>query len=354
MSHRILLLPGDGIGTEVLEAGRHVLDQLALARGLSFIYETGLIGGAAIDDMGEPLPADVLEAARRADAVLLGAVGGPKWHDLPGNKRPEVGLLALRSALGVYANLRPIIVRPGAVDRSPVKAEIATGTDILFVRELTGGLYFGDKGTEGDSAYDICRYSRHEIERVVRMAAIAARNRRGKLSLVDKANVMETSRLWRAVTQEIISRDFPDIELEILLVDAATMHLMTRPRDFDVIVTENLFGDILTDEASVLTGSIGLIPSASLGASGAGLYEPVHGSAPDIAGQGKANPIGMIESIAMMLDHSLGLPNEAKALRAAIGAAMAQCVTADLGGTASTMDMARAIADQLERALALA
>ncbi|GEQ96528.1 3-isopropylmalate dehydrogenase [Iodidimonas gelatinilytica] len=298
MSHRILLLPGDGIGPEVVEAGCHVLDHLATATNFDISYETGLIGGAAIDATGVPMPAQTLEAARRADAVLLGAVGGPQWHGLPGDKRPEAGLLALRAALGVFANLRPIRVRPQAVEQSPIKREIAEGSDILFVRELTGGLYFGDKGTEGDAAYDVCRYSRTEIERVVRLAADAASSRRGRLTLVDKANVMETSRLWRAVTEEIIAQHYKNLDLEILLVDAATMHLLTRPRDFDVIVTENLFGDILTDEASVLTGSIGLIPSASLGATGAGLYEPVHGSAPDIAGQGKANPIGMIESIA--------------------------------------------------------
>lgn len=351
MTWSILLLPGDGIGPEVADAGRQVLDRLVERTDLDLAFENGLIGGAAIEETGSPFPQATRDAATKADAILLGAVGGPQWTALAGDKRPEAGLLALRSALGVYANLRPIHVRSEVVDLSPVKREIAEGTDILFVRELTGGLYFGDKGVLEDGAYDTCRYSRLEIERVVRMAADLSRTRRGKITLVDKANVMETSRLWRKVTEEIIRSDYQDLELEILLVDAASMHLITRPRDFDVIVTENLFGDILTDEASVLTGSIGLIPSASIGAGSGGLYEPVHGSAPDIAGQNKANPIGMIESIAMMLELSLGLPREAQAVREAVTLALADCRTADLGGTASTSHMANTILEHLDQCL---
>lgn len=348
MSFKILLLPGDGIGPDVMDAGKQVLDHLARPAGLSLTFERGLIGGAAIDKTGSPLPQETVKAAKAADAVLLGAVGGPQWHSLSGDKRPEAGLLALRSALEVYANLRPIHVRQTAARHSPIKREIAEGTDIVFVRELTGGLYFGDKATYGDEAHDTCRYTKNEIARVVRLAADMARKRRKKLTLVDKANVMETSRLWRRVTEEIIASDYADLELETLLVDAASMHLLTRPRDFDVIVTENLFGDILTDEASVLTGSVGLIPSASIGKSSAGLYEPVHGSAPDIAGQNRANPIGMIESIAMMLELSLNRPQDAQTLRQAITDALEKTRTMDLGGQAGTDQMAQAVIARID------
>lgn len=344
MPKTILLLPGDGIGPEVLRAIRPLIDRLIPDSRLT----EGLIGGAAIDRAGAPLPTATIEAALAADAVLLGAVGGPKWDTLSGPMRPEAGLLKLRGALGVYANLRPIRVRASTVDRAPVKADIATGTDILFVRELTGGLYFGDKGRDEQGAYDICRYSEGEIARVVRLAATMAKARRGRLTLVDKVNVLETSRLWREVTTRILAEDFADIEFETQLVDSMTMHLLTRPRDFDVVVTENLFGDILTDEASVLTGSIGLIPSASLGASKRGLYEPVHGSAPDIAGRGLANPVGMIESLALMLEYSLDDAAAAEGLRGAVSRALDDGFkTGDLGGKTTTEAMAQAVLERL-------
>ncbi|RMD88131.1 MAG: 3-isopropylmalate dehydrogenase [Alphaproteobacteria bacterium] len=345
---KILLLPGDGIGPEVLAAARIVLDRIAACAGLAFRYEEALIGGAAIERHGVPLPDATLTAARAADAVLLGAVGGPQWNDLPGPRRPEAGLLALRAGLGLYANLRPIRVRTSTVAATPLRPEIARGTDMLFVRELTGGLYFGAKRRDAEAAEDVCCYTRDEIARVVRRAAALARARRGKLTLIDKANVLETSRLWRAVTGEIIGADYADLDFEILLVDAAAMYLMTRPRDFDVIVTENLFGDILTDEASVLAGSIGLIGSASLGDGRRGLYEPVHGSAPDIAGQGIANPLGMIESVAMMLELGFDRPEEAALVREAVDAVLAQGVRShDLGGDATTMAIATVVADRL-------
>ncbi len=344
----ILLLPGDGIGPEVLAAARVVLDRTAALAGLTFRYEEAAIGGAAIDRHGAPLPDATLAAARTADAVLLGAVGGPQWNDLPGDRRPEAGLLALRAGLGLYANLRPIRVRPSTVAATPLKPGIARGTDMLFVRELTGGLYFGAKRRDGDTAEDVCRYTRAEIARVVHRAAALARRRRGRLTLIDKANVLETSRLWRAVTREIVAADYGDLDFEILLVDAAAMYLMTRPRDFDVIVTENLFGDILTDEASVLAGSIGLIGSASLGDGSRGLYEPVHGSAPDIAGQGIANPVGMIESVALMLELGFDRPREAARVRKAVDAVLAEGVRShDLGGAATTMAIAHAVAERL-------
>ncbi|MBK5920324.1 3-isopropylmalate dehydrogenase [Rhodothalassium salexigens] len=344
MSQRIVLLPGDGIGPEVCAAGRHVLDTLAPDLGV----DEHLIGGAAVDATGIALPQKTLDAIEGAQAVLLGAVGGPQWADQVGASRPEAGLLALRRHLGVYANLRPIVVRPGLAQLGPIKPEISTGADILFVRELTGGLYFGDKGRTAHNAYDNCQYSKREIERVVRMAANLARDRRGKLTLVDKANVLETSRLWREVTQAVIAEAFPDVTLECLLVDAAAMHLLTRPRDFDVVVTENLFGDILTDEASVLAGALGVIPSASLGDGDCGLYEPIHGSAPDIAGQDKANPLGLLESLAMLLDLSLGRADAAGRLRAAIaGVIDAGVTTADLGGEAGTHAVAEAVCQRL-------
>ena len=344
----ILLLPGDGIGPEVLAAGRIVLDRVAALAGLALHYEEAAIGGAAIDRHGEPLPAATLAAARAADAVLLGAVGGPQWNDLPGARRPEAGLLALRAGLGLFANLRPIRVRASTVAATPLRPGIARDTDMLFVRELTGGLYFGAKRRDGETAEDVCRYSKAEIERVVRRAADIARRRRGRLTLIDKANVLETSRLWREVTRDIVAADYADLDFEILLVDAAAMYLMTRPRDFDVIVTENLFGDILTDEASVLAGSIGLIGSASLGEGSRGLYEPVHGSAPDIAGRGIANPVGMIESVAMMLEWSLDRPREAARVRESVDAVLTEGVRShDLGGDATTMTIAHAVADRL-------
>ena len=289
------------------------------------------IGGAAIDAEGDPLPPATVASCEESDAVLLGAVGGPKWSDPALTVRPEQGLLKLRRVLGVFANLRPVKVNPHLAGASPLRADILEGVDLMIVRELTGGIYFGDK-TEGESsASDLCTYTVDEVERIVHVAAGLAALRRGRLCSVDKANVLATSRLWRRVTDGLLARDYPKLETETLLVDAAAMHLLSRPADFDVIVTENMFGDILTDEASMLAGSLGLLPSASLGATSRGLYEPIHGSAPDIAGQGLANPCGTIASAAMLLRHSLKLDEEALAVEAAIDAVIADGVrTADI------------------------
>jgi 3-isopropylmalate dehydrogenase len=314
----ITVLPGDGIGPEVAAAGRAVLERIAGRHGHRFEFSEQLIGGAAIDAIGEPLPAGTVASCEDSDAVLLGAVGGPKWSDPNAAVRPEQGLLGLRSVLGVFANLRPVKIYPELAGASPLRAEILEGVDIVVVRELTGGIYFGDKTRDAYSATDLCRYHVHEVERIVRVAAQLARGRRGKLCSIDKANVLETSRLWRDVTDRVMAAEFADIELETLLVDAAAMHLLSRPSDFDVMVTENMFGDILTDEASMLAGSLGMLPSASLGESTRGLYEPIHGSAPDIAGRGIANPCGTIASVAMLLRHSLGLEEEAHAVERAI------------------------------------
>jgi len=290
MDATIALLPGDGIGPEVCEQAVRVLDALAAARGHRFAVSTALVGGAAIDACGDPLPADTLALCHRADAVLLGAVGGPKWSDPNAAVRPEQGLLRLRAELGVFANLRPVRPHPAASRQSPLKPAVLRGVDLVFVRELTGGSYFGEKRRDGDVAFDACRYSVAEIERVTRHAARLAHTRSGRITQVDKANVLETSRLWRATVSRVVREEFPDIELEHVLVDAMAMHLLTRPSAYDVILTENLFGDILTDEAAVLAGSMGLLPSASLGEGRRGLYEPIHGSAPDIAGRDIAKP----------------------------------------------------------------
>ncbi len=323
MEAMITLLPGDGIGPDVVAGARQVLDVIADRHGHTFEYREELIGGAAIDALGDPLPPATVDSCAAADAVLLGAVGGPKWSDPNAKIRPEQGLLKLRSVLGVYANIRPVKIYDELAGASPLKAEILRGVDMLVIRELTGGIYFGKKTRTDTSASDLCEYSTEEIERIVRVAARLAAGRRGKLCSVDKANVLETSRLWRDVTDRLLAAEFPAIELETLLVDAAAMHLLSRPSDFDVIVTENMFGDILTDEASMLAGSLGMLPSASLGDSKVGLYEPIHGSAPDIAGRGIANPCATIASAALMLRHSLGLEDEASAVEAAIGAAIA-------------------------------
>ena len=311
------------------------------------------IGGAAIDATGTPLPDATAASCKRSDAVLLGAVGGPQWSDPNAAVRPEQGLLKLRALLGVYANLRPVKVIPALAAASPLKAEILEGVDLLVVRELTGGIYFGEKTRTQDTASDLCTYSRMEVERIVRVAATLAKTRRGKLCSVDKANVLETSRLWRDVTDRLIADEFAELELETLLVDAAAMHLLSRPADFDVIVTENMFGDILTDEASMLAGSLGMLPSASLGDSKRGLYEPIHGSAPDIAGRGIANPCGMIASTAMLLRHSLSLTAEADALEGAIDRAIgAGARTADVAAGAdkvlSTQEMTTEIIKYLD------
>jgi 3-isopropylmalate dehydrogenase len=323
MEALITLLPGDGIGPDVTTSAREVLDAVAKQYGHTLTYKEALIGGAAIDATGDPLPAATVEACEAADAVLLGAVGGPKWSDPNARIRPEQGLLKLRSVLGVYANIRPVRIYPELAGASPLRAEILDGVDMLVIRELTGGIYFGKKTRTATSASDLCEYTVGEVERIVRVAARLAAERRGRLCSVDKANVLETSRLWRDVTNRVMANEFPGIELETLLVDAAAMHLLSRPSDFDVIVTENMFGDILTDEASMLAGSLGMLPSASLGDGSAGLYEPIHGSAPDIAGMGIANPCAAIASVAMMLRHSLGLETEAVAVEQAIASAIA-------------------------------
>jgi 3-isopropylmalate dehydrogenase len=337
MAHHIVTLSGDGIGPEIMPAACRVLDAVG-----SFEYEEHLFGGAAIDATGEPLPAETLEAARGADAVLLAAVGGPKW-DL-GSVRPEQGLLGIRQELGLFANLRPVRAIPALAGASPLKD--VDRVDLLVVRELTGGIYFGEKEEGTERASDLCLYTREEVERIARVAFAAARSR---VTSVDKANVLATSRLWRSVVTELHSREFPNVELQHLLVDNAAMQLVTSPRHFEVILTENMFGDILSDEASILTGSIGMLPSASLGADGGpGLFEPVHGSAPDIAGQGVANPLAMILSAAMMLRHAFQMDAEAEAVERAVDQALDEGLrTGDLGGSATTAEATDAVLARL-------
>lgn len=286
--------------------------------GHNFEIDTQLIGGAAIDGTGNPFPADTAASCIDSDAVLLGAVGGPKWSDPNADIRPEQGLLALRAKLEVFANLRPVQIYDELSEASPIKENRLPGVDLIVVRELTGGIYFGDKTRTETSASDLCLYQRYEVERIIRVAARLAEDRKGNLCSVDKANVLETSRFWRDIASEILATEYPDVFIEHMLVDAAAMHLINRPADFDVIVTENMFGDILTDEASMLAGSLGMLPSASLGNSSRGLYEPIHGSAPDIAGKGIANPCGTIASVALLLRHSLQLDDEAELVEAAI------------------------------------
>lgn len=354
----IVLLPGDGIGPEVVAEAVRVLEVMASRSGHRFRFTTCPMGGNAIDSHGTPLPDETLAACRSADAVLLGAVGGPKWDDPNAKTRPEAGLLKLRKELGLFANLRPIKPSRHLLDASPLRREIIDGTDILFVRELTGGIYFGESGrrphASGEEAYNVMIYNTAEIERVVRMAAEAARGRRKKLTMVDKANVLEASRLWRQVTGRVMSQGFPDVKYDIVLVDAMAMHLLSRPRDFDVVVTENLFGDILTDEGSMLTGSMGLLPSASLGSPGPGLYEPIHGSAPDIAGKGIANPLATILAAAMLLRHSLKLDREAAAIETAVDAVLASGRrTKDIaagGPSVTTHDMGSLVVEAIGKA----
>jgi 3-isopropylmalate dehydrogenase len=322
MKKNIVLLPGDGIGPEVVGAARQVLDAAAQRFGHHFEYQTHLIGGCSIDAHGVALTPEVLADCQKADAVLLGAVGGPQWDDPTAKVRPEQGLLALRKGLQTFANLRPVRPHPDMIDASPLHPERLAGVDLLVVRELTGGIYFGEprerRTVNGEiQAVDTMSYTQSEIRRVARLAFELARGRRRKVTSVDKANVLECSRLWRQTVVEV-AEEFPDVTLEHILVDAATMYLIQRPASFDVMVTGNMFGDILTDEASVLTGSMGNLPSASLGDGGPGLYEPIHGSAPDIAGQGVANPIGAILSAAMMLRYSLGMEPEAAAVETAV------------------------------------
>ena len=352
MKATITLLPGDGIGPEVVAEAHKLLDVIAARFGHQFVLDEALIGGAAIDVTGDPLPPSTIEKCERADAVLLGAVGGPKWSDPNAAVRPEQGLLKLRALLGVYANLRPVVPHPVAAKHAPLKPELLEGVDVLFVRELTGGAYFGEKGWEQDGqvAFDVSRYSVAEVERVTRRAAQLARGRRKKITHVDKANVLETSRLWRSAVTRVLSQEFPDIAFEHVLVDAMTMHLLHRPASFDVVLTENLFGDILTDEASVLAGSMGLLPSASIGDGKSGLYEPIHGSAPDIAGLGIANPYATLLSVAMLLRHSLRLEVEAQAVENAVSQALdAGVLTRDLSATnaVSTTQAGQWVCDRL-------
>jgi len=351
---RIVILPGDGIGPEITAAALELLDRLG-----SFELAQHPIGGASIDAHGTALTEGVLGACRGADAVLLAAVGGPKWDAAvaadPSAARPEQGLLGLRKGLGLFANLRPVRPSPALLDASPLKRDRIEGTDLLVVRELTGGIYFGDSGRDGDTAHDDCAYSVGEIERIAR---VGFRSARTGVTSVDKANVLETSRLWRETVTRIHATEFPGVALDHLLVDNAAMQLVSRPADFDVILTENLFGDILSDEAAMLTGSLGMLPSASIGLgggcegggrppstpSGPGLFEPVHGSAPDIAGTGMANPLAMFGSVALMLRHGLGMESAATGVESAIDRALEDGLrTADLGGEATTEDATRAV-----------
>lgn len=326
MDANIVLLPGDGIGPEIVTQGKRVLEAIATRFGHNFQMSEHPIGGNAIDDFGDPLPQPTIDACKASDAILLGAVGGPKWDDPSAKTRPEAGLLKIRQELQLFANLRPIQTWDQLVDASPLRKEIVSGTDILFFRELTGGVYFGDSGrrehASGEQAYCEMVYSTGEIERIVRLAAEAARGRKGRVTSVDKANVLEVSRLWRQVAERVMKEEYPDVEYEVVLVDAMAMHLIARPKTFDVVVTGNLFGDILTDAASMLPGSLGLLPSASLGSDGPGLYEPIHGSAPDIAGQGIANPLATFLAAAMLLRHSLKLEDEATVIEEAVAAAL--------------------------------
>ena len=348
MKATIAVLPGDGIGPEVTQAAVAVLKAVAGKHGgYHFAFAEHAIGGAAIDTCGDPLPPQTLAACKSADAVLLGAVGGPKWSDPNAKVRPEQGLLGLRAALGVYANMRPVRVHPRLAALSPLKNEKLHNVDMLFVRELTGGAYFGAKTRTDMAATDECRYSVAEIERAARRAFGFARLRRKHVTHVDKANVLETSRLWRSTVTRV-AHEYPDVTLEHQLVDSMAMLLLTRPSAYDVIVTENLFGDILTDEAAALAGSLGLLPSASLGDGKAGLYEPIHGSAPDIAGKGLANPLGAILSAALLLRHSLDLEDAATDIEYAVDAVIERGVlTRDLGGDASTTQVAGAVMDML-------
>jgi 3-isopropylmalate dehydrogenase len=342
VTRSIVTLPGDGIGPEVMAPAVEVLAELG-----EFETAEHRFGGASIDAHGTALTDETLAACRAADAVLLAAVGGPRWDTTdPAAPRPEQGLLGLRQGLGLFANLRPVRPVPALYDASPLRREIIERTDLLVVRELTGGIYFGEKTRTADAASDVCTYTVGEIERIARIAFGAASTR---VTSVDKANVLETSRLWRETVHRLHGAEFPHIELEHLLVDSAAMRLVAAPRHFDVILTENMFGDILSDEAAMLTGSIGMLPSASLGADGTpGMFEPVHGSAPDIAGRGRANPLAMFLSVALMLRHGFGMEAEAAALESAVDRALAAGLrTADLGGDASTKEATRAVLDHL-------
>ena len=346
MKASITVLGGDGIGPEVAAEGVRCLKAIAQRFGHQFTLTPQPFGGAAIDLTGEPLPQSTLDSCLAADAILLGAIGGPQWSAPDARVRPETGLLGLRKALGTFANLRPVTIHPALRGASTLRPEVLEGVDLMFVRELTGGIYFGEKTRDANKATDLCTYTVAEVERVTRVACRLARGRRGKVTSIDKSNVLETSRLWREVCQRVVSQEFPDIQLEHMLVDAAAMHLIKRPRDFDVLLTENMFGDILTDEASMLAGSLGLLPSASLGEGSRGLYEPIHGSAPDIAGLGLANPYGTIMSVALLLRYSLQLEAEATRLERAVAQAISDgACTPDIAAPGARTFSTRAVGD---------
>ncbi|MCC6146786.1 MAG: 3-isopropylmalate dehydrogenase [Anaerolineaceae bacterium] len=353
MNAKIVLLPGDGIGPEITAAAHQVLEFIAKRGSHRFEFSEYLIGGCSIDRYGVALTEETLEACKQSDAILLGAVGGPKWDNPAAPVRPEQGLLGLRKSLGLFANLRPVKIYPKLAGASPLRPERLAGVDMIIVRELTGGLYFGQpRGrfvTDGrEKAIDTLEYHDYEIDRIVRMAFDLARGRRKKVTSVDKANVLESSRLWRAITVEI-GKEYPDVTLEHALVDSVAMRLVANPSSFDVVVSENLFADILSDEAAILTGSLGVLPSASLGSSGPGMYEPIHGSAPDIAGKGIADPIGTIVSAAFLLRYSLKLGTEAAQIEAAVEKTIEDgCTTPDLGGSCSTAQVTEAILRNLQ------
>lgn len=349
MTKKIVALAGDGIGPEIMDAGLQVLAEINQQENLDFTVASFPFGGAGIDEQGDPLPAKTLEACEHADAILLGAIGGPKWDNAP--RRPEQGLLALRKALGLFANLRPITVPKAIAHLSPIKEDRVVGVDFIVVRELTGGIYFGEPKVLNEAdALDTCVYTKPEIERIMRKAFEIARTRKKKVTSVDKANVLATSKLWRKVAEEV-AQEYPDCTLEHQLVDSAAMVLIQKPKEFDVLVTDNLFGDILSDEASVIPGSLGMMPSASHSEIGPSLYEPIHGSAPDIAGQNIANPMSMILSVSMMLRQSFGLETAAQKIEAACDAVMEQGImTTDLGGQATTSEFTAAVLKELKGA----
>ncbi len=359
MNKTITVIPGDGIGPEVIKSAIKVLDTVASKFNHEFTYNYAKLGGVAIDEEGTPLPQETIDLCKNSDGVLLGAVGGPKWDTLPGNMRPEKGLLGIRKELELYANLRPVTAHKSLLDASTLKREVVEDVDLMIIRELTGGLYFGQpqerrQEADGEAVVDTLYYKKSEIERIVKQAFELARLRRKKVTSVDKANVLESSRLWREVA-EAVGADYPDVELEHMLVDNAAMQLIRNPKQFDVVVTENMFGDILSDEASMLTGSLGMLPSASIGGNGPGLYEPIHGSAPDIAGKNIANPLATIQSIAMMLRYSFQLKEEAETIEAAVTNVLeAGYRTADIAENndkvLSTDEMTAKVIEQIELA----
>ncbi|MDP4092814.1 MAG: 3-isopropylmalate dehydrogenase [Bacillota bacterium] len=359
MTYKIAVLPGDGIGPEVIEQTVDVLKIISNKYDKEFIFKYALMGGCAIDKYGEPLPGETVDICKSCDAVLLGAVGGPKWDSLPGNKRPEAGLLGIRASLGLFANLRPAVIYNALKGASPLREDIVKhGIDIIVVRELTGGIYFGDRGRTVESgvnaAYDTEKYNVNEVERIARVAFDAALKRNRKVTSVDKANVLESSRLWRETVIKV-SEEYPQVELNHMYVDNAAMQLIRRPQQFDVILTSNMFGDILSDESSMITGSIGMLPSASLGTGTLGLYEPIHGSAPDIAGQNKANPIATILSAAMLLRYSFGMENAARDIENAVVKVLDKGyrtgdIAADAGSSVGTVEMGSLIKKELKMA----